>query len=236
MSSPTDVYSAPRNLTSAAQTTVERRAAFIVRTYNTLFVSIVGFAALEVLYFKMGWAEPIARLFQSNWLIALGGFMLVGWFGSKVAMTSANKVATYGALAAFVTMESLIFVPLLFLANQVAPGMISSAALVTMMGFVGLTTIAWMTRKDFTFLGGALRWAGVLALVLIVASVLFGFQLGTFFSVAMIGFAGTSILYETSNVLRHYPEDRHAGAALALFSSVALMFYYILMFFVNSRD
>lgn len=236
MSSPTDVYSPPRNLIPAAQTSVERRADFIVRTYNTLFVAIIGFAALEVLYFKMGWAEPIALLFQSNWLFALGGFMLVGWFGSKVAMTSTNPLATYGALAAFVTMESLIFVPLLFLANQVAPGMISSAALVTMMGFVGLTAIAWMTRKDFTFLGGALKWAGILALVLIVSSVLFGFQLGTFFSVAMVGFAGTSILYETSNVLRHYPENRHAAAALALFSSVALMFYYILMLFVSSRD
>jgi len=236
MSSETAVYSPPKHVTPAAETSVERRAAFIVRTYNTLFVAIIAFAALEVLYFTMGWAEPIARLFQSNWLIALGGFMLVGWFGSKVAMTSKSSLATYGALAAFVTMESLIFVPLLFVANQVAPGATSSAAIVTLMGFVGLTAIAWTSRKDFSFLGGILKWAGVVALVLIVASVLFGFQLGTFFSVGMVAFAGAAILYDTSNVLRHYPEDRHAAAALALFSSVALLFYYVLMLFVSSRD
>jgi FtsH-binding integral membrane protein len=151
-------------------------------------------------------------------------------------MTSKSSTAAYGALAAFVTMESFIFVPLLFIANQVAPGAIKSAAIITAIGFLGLTAIAWQTRKDFSFLGGILKWAGVVALVLIVASMLFGFQLGTFFSVGMVALAGAAILYETSNVLRHYPENRHAAAALALFSSVALMFYYILMLFVSNRD
>ncbi len=234
MASETSVYS-PSNV-PAAQTSVERRAAFIGRTYNTLFVAVLGFAALEVLYFKMGWAEPIAMLFQQNWLIALGGFMLVGWFGSKVAMTSKSSTAAYGALAAFVAMESFIFLPLLVIANQVAPGAIKSAAVVTAIGFLGLTAIAWQSRKDFSFLGGILKWGGIVAIVLIVASLLFGFQLGTFFSVAMVAFAGAAILYETSNVLRYYPEDRHAAAALSLFSSVALMFYYILMLFVSNRD
>ena len=43
---------------------------------------------------------------------------------------------------------------------------------------------------------------------------LFGFELGVFFSVAMVAFAGAAILYDTSNVLHHYPEDRAVGAAL----------------------
>lgn len=219
-----------------AETSVERRAAFIVRTYNTLFVSILAFAGIEVALFKSGLAEPIAMALGGNWLIVLGGFMLVSWFGSKVAMTSSSKAATYAALGAFVLVEALIFVPLLFIANNVAPGAISSAALVTMAGFGGLTAIAWTSKKDFSFLGALLKWGGIVALVLIVASVLFGFALGTFFSVAMVAFAGAAILYETSNILRHYPEDRHAAAALALFSSVALMFWYVLRLFISSRD
>lgn len=219
----------------AAQTSVERRADFITRTYNTLFLAILAFAGIEIALFQSGLAEPLAQLVGGNWLIALGGFMLVSWFGSKVAATSKSKTAAYAALGAFVAMEAIIFVPLLVIANQVAPGAISSAALVTMVGFAGLTAIAWTTKKDFSFLGGLLRWAFIVALLLIGASMLFGFALGTFFSVAMVGLAGAAILYETSNVLRHYPEDRHAAAALALFSSVALMFYYILMLF-TSRD
>jgi hypothetical protein len=35
-------------------------------------------------------------------------------------------------------------------------------------------------------------------------------------------------LYDTSNVLLHYPDDQHAAASLELFASVALMFWYLL--------
>ena len=68
-----------------------------------------------------------------------------------------------------------------------------------------------------------------------IASVIFGFNMGTWFSVAMIGFAGGAILYDTSNVLHRFPEDRYVGAALELFASVALMFWYVLRLFI-SRD
>jgi hypothetical protein len=62
------------------------------------------------------------------------------------------------------------------------------------------------------------------------------FQLGTFFSVAVVAFAGGAILYDSSNILRYYPVDRYAAAALALFSSVALLFWYVLRLFISSRD
>ncbi len=51
----------------------------------------------------------------------------------------------------------------------------------------------------------------------------------------MIAFAGVAILYDTSNVLHHYPENRAVAAALQLFASVALMFWYVLRLFL-SRD
>ncbi len=75
----------------------------------------------------------------------------------------------------------------------------------------------------------------MVALVALVSAVIFGFELGTWFSVAMVGFAGAAILYDTSNVLLRYPEDRYVGAALELFSSVALMFWYILRIFISRR-
>ena len=75
----------------------------------------------------------------------------------------------------------------------------------------------------------------VLALLAIVGGVIFGFQLGTWFSVGMVGLAGAAILYDTSKILRSYPSDRHVSAALELFASVALMFWYVLQLFM-SRD
>jgi FtsH-binding integral membrane protein len=44
-----------------------------------------------------------------------------------------------------------------------------------------------------------------------------------------------AVLYDTSNILHHYPEDRYVAAALQLFASVALMFWYVLRLFM-SRD
>jgi FtsH-binding integral membrane protein len=104
-------------------------------------------------------------------------------------------------------------------------------------GTAGLTAVAFITRKDFSFLRGLLFWGGLVAVGEIVVAVLFPSQLelGTWFSIAMIAFAGAAVLYETSNVLHHYPADRHVAAALSLFASIALMFWYVLRLFM-SRD
>jgi hypothetical protein len=215
---------------------VDARARFITRTYNHLLGAIVGFTLFEWILFSTGTAESIARsLLGVNWLLVLGGFMLVSWAASRAAMSSTSRSTQYAALAGFVVAEGIIFVPLLYIANEVAPGAIQSAALVTLLGFGGLTAVAMRTRKDFSFLGGMLRWGFVVALLAIVGGVVFGFELGTWFSVAMVGFAGAAILYDTSNVLHHFPEDRYVAASLQLFASVALMFWYVLQLFISRR-
>ena len=69
---------------------------------------------------------------------------------------------------------------------------------------------------------------GFVALGTIAASILFGFSLGLFFTGLMILFAAGAILYNTANVMRHYRTDQHVAASLALFASVALLFWYVL--------
>jgi hypothetical protein len=215
---------------------VDARAGFIVRTYQHLLGAIVAFTVLEALIFSSGLGESMARAMMGvSWLWILGGFMVVSWLASRVAHRATSLGAQYASLAGFVVAEAILFVPMLYLAQRVADGVIESAAAVTLIGFGGLTLVAFTTRKDFSFLGGILRWAMILAVVLIVAGAIFGFQLGTFFSVAMIGLAGAAILYDTSNVLHHFPEDRYVAASLELFASVALMFWYVLRLFL-SRD
>jgi len=212
------------------------RADFISKTYYHLFGAICGFTLFELYLFQSGMAEPIARaLLGGSWLIVLGGFMIVSWMASRVAFSSASIGAQYLALAGFVVAQGIIFVPLLFIADSVAPGVIQSAATMTLIGFTGLTIVAHTVRTDFSFLRGILMWGGVIALMAIVGAVLFGFELGTWFSVAMVGFAGAAILYDTQTILRHFPEDRYVAAALQLFSSVALMFWYVLQVLMASR-
>jgi len=231
------MYSEQSMTMPVAALDTDRRATFLTRTYSNLLGAILGFTVLEVMLFTNGLAEPIARtMLGGSWLVVLGAFMLVSWLASRAAMNATSLATQYAALAGFVVAEAIIFVPLLYIANTKAPGTIQSAALVTMMGFVGLTAVAFSTRKDFSFLGSTLRWIGVMALVLIVASVIFGFELGTWFSIGMVTFAGVAVLYDTSNVLHHFPEDRYVGAAMQLFASVALMFWYVLRIFIGSRD
>ena len=70
-------------------------------------------------------------------------------------------------------------------------------------------------------------WGGVLAPIPIGCSFLFGLNLGIWFSVAMVGFAG-AVPYDTSNVIHEYGEDQYVGASLQLFASFALMLWYVL--------
>jgi len=94
---------------------------------------------------------------------------------------------------------------------------------------------------DAITLGAAVAWvrrrvAWVRALLAIVGGAIFGFQLGTWFSVAMIGFAGAAVLYDTSNIIHYYPEDRYVSAAMQLFASIALMFWYVLRLLMGNRN
>jgi FtsH-binding integral membrane protein len=222
--------------TTVSELNVQSRATFISRTYAHLFAAILAFTLIEVYFFKTGLAETIARsLLGTSWLFVMGGFMVVSWLASRVALTATSKVAQYAALAGFVVAEAIIFVPLLFLAERSAPGAIGSAAMVTFLAFTALTAVVFFTRKDFSFMRSILMWGGIIALVLIVAGAIFGFNLGLYFSVAMVALAGGAILYDTSNVLHHYPEDRYVGAALQLFASVALLLWYVLRLFMSRR-
>ena len=214
----------------------DARAAFLTRTYTHLLGAILAFAGIEIFLFSSGLAYPIANAMLSvSWLLVLGAFVIAGTIASSAAARAETKGAQYAALAAYVVIEALIFVPLLAIAFANVPSAIGKAAWVTVFGFSGLTAVAFFSGKDFSFLGGFIKWAGILAIVAIVCGVLFGFDLGLWFSVAMIGLAGASILWTTSRILREYPQDRYVSASLELFASVALMFWYVLTIFM-SRD
>ncbi len=224
------------NPASVAQAqAVETRSQFIWKCYAHVVGAILAFAAIEVYLFSSGIAERIALPMMQNWLMVLGAFILVSWGATHVAHRLESKTSQYVAFAIFVFAEALIFAPMLFIASVMQPGVIDSAAGVTILGSGGLIATAMITRKDFSFMRGLLVWMGILALVGIVSSLIFGFELGTWFSVAMIGFAGAAVLYDTSNIIHHYPADKYVAASMALFASIAMMFWYILRLFM-SRD
>src|SRR5450432_2368884 len=144
---------------------VDSRAAFISRTYTHVVGGILGFILIELALFESGLAYQIASFMLGfNWFLILGAFMLTGWLASRTAQTSSSIGMQYFAYAAYVVAEALIFVPLLYIADAKAPGVIDSATLVTALGAGGLMVVAHRTRKDFSFLRAILMWGGVVAL------------------------------------------------------------------------
>jgi FtsH-binding integral membrane protein len=220
-------------LAPVSQLSVDDRSTFIWKCYAHVVGAILAFAAIEVYLFQSGIAAAITEPMLNNWWMVFGAFILAGWGASHVAHRVQSMQAQYAAFAAFIVIEALIFAPMLFIAYLKEPSIIDSAAGVTILGCVGLIATVMVTRKDFSFLRGLLVWAFFLAMAGIVGSLLFGFELGTWFSVAMIGFAGAAVLYDTSNIIHHYPQDKYVAASMQLFSSIALMFWYILRLFMN---
>lgn len=217
----------------------EAKAAFIRKTYAHLGGAIAAFALLEYQLISLGFGEQAMAILATSkwsWLVVLAAFMGVSYVADKWARSGASRELQYAGLGLYVVAEAIIFLPLIYMAEIVAPGAIQNAALITGALVTGITLTVFTTRKDFSFLRPALTMGGMIALGLIVASIVFGFQLGMFFSAVMIVFAAGHVLYSTSNILHHYQEEQHVAASLALFSGVALMFWYVLRFLMAFGD
>lgn len=227
------------SLTPVSSLSVSDRSEFIWKCYAHVVGAILAVAAIETYLFQSGVAMSIAGPMMQSPMLVLMAFIGLSWGASHLAHRLESKTSQYAAFALFVVVWSLMFVPMLAIAMvksaQTGTNIIESAATVTVFGCVALVATAMITRKDFSFLRGILVWGFFIAMGLIGASFLFGWNLGTWFSVGMIGFAGAAVLYDTSNIMHHYPQDKYVAASMALFGSIAMMFWYILRLFI-SRD
>ncbi|MGH2625682.1 MAG: Bax inhibitor-1/YccA family protein, partial [Anaerolineales bacterium] len=215
----------------AADAEVAARTQFITRTYTHLAGAVLGFVFLEAMLLHLpGIERMVATMTQGyGWLIVLGAFMLVSWIAEHWARSATSIGVQYAGLCTYVAAEAVIFLPLLWIASVAGgAGVIPTAAFITLFLFLGLTAIVFITRKDFSFMRGALYLAGLAALGFILCSLIFSFSLGMAFTVLMIALAAGYVLYDTSNVLHHYHTNQHVAASLALFAAVALMFWYVL--------
>lgn len=223
----------------AADASSSDRSRFIRQTYLHLALAVLAFIGIEAVLLNSPLAPGLINLMvgtQYSWLIVLALFMGVSWLAERWAQSSTGKPMQYLGLGVYVLAQAVIFVPLLYVAkNYSSPEVIPMAGMVTVGLFLGLTAVVVTTKADFSFLRSFLVIGGFVALGLIAASIVFGFNLGTLFAGVMVVFAAAAILYSTSNVFLHYRTDQYVAAALSLFASVALLFWYILRIFLSMR-
>jgi len=222
----TMTYSRP-----AAYASEVARAEFIRRTYTHLALAILAFILVENLLFQSSFSPALVPTMVGGyvWFVVLAAFMGVSLLADRLSRSYASPQMPSLGLGLSIVAQAVIFLPMLYIATHYSsPDVIPTAGLMTLLLFGGLTFTAFTTRKDFSFLRGMLSVGGFVALGVILASMMFGFSLGLFFSTIMVAFAAGSVLYTTSNIIHHYRTDQHVAASLALFAGVALMFWYLL--------
>lgn len=223
-----------------AYSTEEQKASFYKKTYLHVAMAIFGFVIVESALLMLA-GDYIFNLLTSGkmvWLLVIGGMWLGSFLASKWTM-SQSRAVQYGGLAFYVLLEAIIFSPMIMLAVFYSGGgleMLLQAGLITLMLFVGLTGVALTSNRDFSFLRSFIIIGGFVALGLIIAGMILGFNLGLWFSVGMVFLAGASILYETNQLKNVYTPDQYVGASLQLFSSIMLMFWYVLRILMSRKD
>lgn len=214
------------------------KAQFYKKTYLHVALSVLIFIGVEtVLLFTV--PQEIIYMMVSQrytWLLIIGVFWLASVLANKWSL-SQNRSTQYLGLAFYILLEAVIFLPMIYIAATYAgANVIFQAAMLTVAMFAGLSGVAFISKTDFSFLRSVIVIGGFVALGLIVAGSLFGFNLGLWFSVGMVLLASASILYETSKLKDIYTTGQYVGASLQLFASIMLLFWYILRILMSRRN
>jgi FtsH-binding integral membrane protein len=233
---------------------VSDRVAFLRRTYGLLGVSLIAFAVVTAGMMRFATETSFqfsrwALTGQLNWLLVIGLFMGVGYVAQRLAMSPSSRGLQLVGLGVFVAAESLLLQPILWvlilrfgnhamlrsgvLLSGQAGSILMQAVVITLAIFIGLTVTVFVTKKDFSFLRGALTIASFAVLGVILASMLFGFSLGGLFCGAVILIMAGYILYQTSLIMSHFPPTAYVAAALMLFSTIATLFWYVLQLLMS---
>ena len=226
-------------LVPVASLSDEAKIAFYKKTYSHVAGGVLVFFIAEYLLLQSNaLVEFMLSMTQGwRWLIMLGGFMFMTNYAESTALKTSDKNKQYMAYGLYILAEAIIFIPIIYIAIMYSGGMdlLNQAAIVTLSLFGGLTAVVFVTKKDFSFLKSALTIGFFIAMGLIIAGALFGFDMGLWFSVGMCVLAAGSILYQTSNLIHKYTNEQYIPAAIGLFASLMLLFWYVIQIFL-SRD
>ena len=215
------------------------RTAFIQRTYLHVAGAIAAFALLLAGLYTLVPAQTMINIFGNAGMLVFLVVFIGGSYLSQYLVRADHSIPVqYMGLGLYIVLEALIFWPLLVVVQWKTGtlNVVYQAAILTGALAGGLTVAAFVTKKDFSFLGPIVGIGCLAALGLIIIAMIFGINLGLFFSFAMVALMSAAILYSASNVMYHYRTDQHVGAALYIFSAVMTLFYYIIRILMSSRD
>jgi FtsH-binding integral membrane protein len=218
--------------TPVSQASAEVQIGFIRKTYLLFMAGILSAVVGGVMCLNV---EPVLRFALAilrNPLIAI--LVIVG--GSFAAQALAYMPGVnYAALFGFTALIGIVFTPII---AMYAPEVVGQAAFLTLIVFGSLTAYTFVTRKDFSFMGGIL-FVGILTVILAGAANIFFFKssgMSYWLAWAMLFVSSGFVLYQTSNIIHHNTERDTVAAALGLFISFFNIFMSLLRILGGNRD
>ena len=201
----------------------DARIAFLGKTYGLLALCIA--AGSTGAYLSMGLTFPQEHPFM----------MLFVMIGAIFAVQGVRHIkgVNFIALLAFGAITGMAISPLVGIVAAKSSTLVTQAFVSTAVAFLALTIYTFTSKRDFSFLKGFL-WTGLIAMIVLGLSNYFFFESPilalTLSGVGVLLFSAF-ILYDTSNILRDYPNDEYISAALTLYLDVFMLFQHLLAMF-----
>ena len=223
----------------AIDAAVDERMGFLRRTYLHLAGEIGAVGLVTYLALQSAAAQKLAVYLWSNFILYLAAFFGVAFISRKLMEGRKSMAVQYAGAGLWVVFLGILVTPLAMIAHAKfgSYAILGQGFLLTMCAFVGITAYVFMTKKDFSFIGGALSMATWILIGLAFLSFFFGgFGGGSIWSILWVILLCGWILYDTSKVLHHRRVGEHVAASVDLLVDFIYLFIHIVILLMNSRD
>jgi FtsH-binding integral membrane protein len=223
----------------AIDAAVNERMGFIRRTYLHLLGEIGAVGLVTWITLQTPALSRIAVGLLSNMLFYFAAFFGVALVSRKLMAGERSAATQYVGAGLWVVLLGLLVAPLAMIvhAKTGSYDILGRGFLLTGCVFGGLSAYVFTTKKDFSFLGGALSMASLLLLGVAVISVFLGWGGGSpVWSILWVVLLGGWVLYDTSQVLHHRRVGQHVAASVDLLVDFVYLFIHIVLLLMRSRD
>lgn len=221
----------------AIHAAVNERMGFIRKTYAHLSVELMGVFLMAWVALEVPVLKGIAQALITNFVLYIVAFLGVA-FVSRKLMAGNRAVSTqYIGAGLWVFFFGLLVAPLALIAQARfgSLAVLGEAFILTGCVFGGLTAYVFFTKKDFSFIRGALN----MITMVMVGIGLIGFFMGglpSIWSLLVVVLLGGWVLYDTSKILHHRRVDQYVAASVDLLVNFVLMFFNIAILLMSGRD
>ncbi|MEE3216075.1 MAG: Bax inhibitor-1/YccA family protein, partial [Pseudomonadota bacterium] len=187
-----------------------------------------GLLAMTLLFSAVTAGAAVALgVQQMNILVFFIGAYGLMFLVHKTANSAMGLLATF----AFTGFMGFTLGPILsaYLTLSNGPELIMTALGMTGLTFFGLSAVALITRKDFSFLANFMMAGAIVLILAMVAALIFNIpSLSLMVSAGFVLFSSAAILYQTSEIVHRAGETNYILATITLYVSIYNLFISLL--------